>query len=487
VSNYPALGEVFERIEHLEKHVPVGQMRLFGHQIWPMVRHLLVQKYFGIPLEKVGDRFDATTRTGVAPWWQGHPLPHKDRALLEQLGEQRGKAVGRGDLLLLWQSSKEAEWGGERHFHRFMDPIRRLAGDGVSCVQLGLNDGNRIMRPELAWVDADLQAVEAVAWRWVRLHAHPPASLSRALARLGPDAPSAENVFTETASTLCWKWYFAALLRECRVRVLAMVCFYQRLGFALSAAARVQGIASVEVQHGQQGDKHYMYGSWRNLPRGGYEWLPTHFWTWGIASAERLRKWANAHSKIEVLLGGNPWLTWQIANRSVETNSRGWNRPVETILVSMQNVELPDFFWEAVRRCPGRRWWFRLHPRFPELRDSIEKRLRSADGNEVNWEIDHATAADFYDLLAEIDLQITGWSTTAYEALHFQVPTLLIHPNGRETMREYVERGVFQYAESSDAVVEQICSPHFAAPPRTGYMVADVQVLRQTVQRLVNR
>lgn len=274
---------------------------------------------------------------------------------------------------------------------------------------------------------------------------------------------------------------FRDFLEVSRTRLALTICYYSLPAFAYAAACHDLGILCVEIQHGQQGDFHPMYSHWNAVPEGGYEVMPDVFWTWGELSQKRLETWTKQSRKHEVIVGGNPWLALRSSERSAADQRT--DGKVKTILLSLQYSEIPDFVVEAANRLPGVEWLIRLHPRFVKDREGVRDFCRRAFDTGVEWEIDRATDADYYEILWDVDLQLTGWSTTAYEALHFGVPTILIHPNGRDAMREYLSRNIFQYADNADTLLELIVENRFEKEDEP-YMVADPDVIRRRLSAL---
>ncbi|MEO0447085.1 MAG: hypothetical protein AAF191_13510 [Verrucomicrobiota bacterium] len=230
---------------------------------------------------------------------------------------------------------------------------------------------------------------------------------------------------------------------------------------ALSAACRSLGIPCIELQHGQQGDWHSMYTHWTKCPPDGYDVIPSCFWMWGEEGMKRLNGWVAGPNR-RAIVGGNPWLAYQVHQQSGGGEEVVRKRSVagegKVILISLQYTELPDFVWECINQRSKDHWLLRLHPRFKEdlapFREACEARNTG-----TNWEIERPSSADFYEIVQEADLHLTGWSTTAFEAIHFGVPTIVMHPNGRDAMGATIRDGVFGYAESLEELNRWVEEP----------------------------
>ena len=53
-----------------------------------------------------------------------------------------------------------------------------------------------------------------------------------------------------------------------------------------------------------------------------------------------------------------------------------------------------------------------------------------------------------YLLLKHVDLHLTGYSTVAFEAALFQVPTIFFHKNAKDGFQGLFDKKLFFYAEN---------------------------------------
>lgn len=257
--------------------------------------------------------------------------------------------------------------------------------------------------------------------------------------------------------------YIKKLIVKSDIKKIYLSCFYDELSFAITLAGYRAGIEVIEVQHGQQGDNHPLYTNWNSIPEEGYELIPNIFWMWGDESAKRIKRWAQNTIYHKIHVSGNPWLTYCI-NESLDLNNKHtlFLNDLKTenkirVLVSLQYPEIPPIITKLLNRNDAKEilWLFRMHPRtlsyMPNLQSYMKGYTKSG-----NWEIINSSKIPYSELIKEVDIQITLWSTVAYEALAYDVNTILIHENGRAAMQKYIKRGIFAYTENADELLDLI-------------------------------
>lgn len=126
----------------------------------------------------------------------------------------------------------------------------------------------------------------------------------------------------------------------------------------------------------------------------------------------------------------------------------------KVVLLSLQYSEIPNFLIEAIKKGTSIFWLIRLHPRYINERKMVENRLSKISNR--NYELNVANDSTIYDLFHIIDVQITFWSTVAYEALAYNVPTIIAHQNGKDAMINYIDKGIFRYSEDSNEIIDLI-------------------------------
>jgi hypothetical protein len=91
-----------------------------------------------------------------------------------------------------------------------------------------------------------------------------------------------------------------------------------------------------------------------------------------------------------------------------------------------------------------------------------------------------------YALLRHADHHVTGWSSVAYEALSFGVPTTLIHPTARQLYPDYIAHGHFRYAAEGEALCRSIeTAERPATEEENPYIVSDLGFVRASLDALL--
>ncbi|MFK7907396.1 MAG: hypothetical protein AB8B69_19835 [Chitinophagales bacterium] len=299
-------------------------------------------------------------------------------------------------------------------------------------------------------------------------------------------------IIGELCKVLCYKKVFQEILEATKPKTVVFSCYYTPGIFAATLACNERNIPTIEVQHGQQGDYHLMYTHWKSMPQEGYDLLPTHFWMWGEKSAARIREWANKTQRHQVILGGNPWVAFcseydvNITESDILAFDKLIKNKPKKVLIAMQYVE--DFYnsclIEAMREGGDDfLWLIRMHPRMLRYREEVEKFLKK--NNCKNYELTYANSLPVYYLFKKVNIQITFWSTVAYEGLAFGVHTILIHRNGYDAMKAYVDENVFKYTENAQELISFIESGVFEKE-KTPYILASSKLIQEEFSAILN-
>lgn len=344
-------------------------------------------------------------------------------------------------------------------YDRFLDPVvETLSALGAESVQLQPHHvyrrpratPSRLVQPGLDVVDA-----------WTR-YAPLPGSLTGegwpeaadVLRRAGVPAPAVleSEVVREAALIVRGARRFLRMFAAVRPR-LAIHVDYTVPAMAFTLAARRAGVASVELQHAIPPTTHPMYARWLSTPAGGYEVLPTHYWTWAQGPADVLKAWTDkVVAGPQVVVGGNPWLEqWldgsgacvsRLDDRLRRERSRHPSLPhvLLTFETSFTGPAVLGPLLAAAEATRGRAcWWYRLHP---TMRHEEAERVRAAlaqhGGDALFTDMTHEP---LYALLRHVDSHVTHASSTTQEAALFGVRTVLTAPHAAGVYPQLVERG----------------------------------------------
>jgi|GEM_PF-573175 len=261
--------------------------------------------------------------------------------------------------------------------------------------------------------------------------------------------------------------YFSEILFNVQPKAVFLVCYYSMIPMALIRACKKLGIVSVDIQHGKQGKYHGLYSHWTKIPSNGYDLLPDVFWCWGSESKHNIEKWQpNGCLNHKALVGGNCWLAkWVDGVNSVgETDGAKAffdkiKKMRKVILVTLQPFEdllpLPKHVLDGMRRSPNNwLWLIRLHPLHRNRKEQICSLIQQQ--GIINFEIENSTICHLYSLLRISDHHITYYSSVCYEALAFNVSTTIVDPSGLTLYEDYINRGIFNYAMTTEELLASI-------------------------------
>lgn len=276
-----------------------------------------------------------------------------------------------------------------------------------------------------------------------------------------PDAEKTISARLQLVFT--WKEVFAEIISRMDPKLFFITCCYCEKSMAAILACSDLKIPVVEFQHGAQNDNNPFLTNWSKVPPHGYEMLPDFFWNWGEASRERIQKWAGKTTKHKAFVGGNLWLAkwlkdgFQTDDCDEYDIEQLFPANHKHLLISLQlwPDSFPEFLSNVLRNSPGDWFWhIRQHPRHKISEKELKRLL--GNGNNISYEFHSASDMPLYLLLKNIDLHLTGYSTVAFEAAQFWVPTIFYHPNARDGFTELFDDNFFYYAEDSEQLLSLI-------------------------------
>jgi len=486
------LKRLCELIYTLEETAPVGALTLGEACVWPILRAYLAQEHL-FPRKgnaKIVKRL-AGTRSKLVAVCSGKT---KIDRRFEELEQRARENTAKREVAVLFDSGNRRPYGSYSGFHRILDSLLMITGLQHRAQGIEFRHEQSLTSPDIANVVLPESCLKTLN--------------NKAARDLIDDGSTklieTERVFREIRASspelfagirwgeiefhlyqfLVYRRFYRSFLTASDSRLGMLICFYSLRSWAFCAACADLEIPTVEIQHGQQGDSHPMYTHWAAVPADGYHVVPNVFWMWGADSERRLAKWTSQTSRHSTIIGGNPYLALRTQEGS-RSGSVGKVRAgkISDVLICLQFSEIPEFVIRVANKLHGVRWHIRLHPRFIADKERLRKVCETSFVDDVVWELDEASSADYYELLSRVDIQLTGWSTTAYEALSFGVPTILTHKNGLHSMRSYVEQGIFRYADDEESLLEILRHPNFKQEV-TPYIISDCDVVKKSMEDL---
>jgi len=440
----------------IEQHVAVERLRHDGLDIWPLLR-LVLWRQLGGGAPAMPPR-PAARMAGIF-----EKLALAARALLRPKS-----AYPKAEAVFFIANDERSAMVAGKAMSPFGDSLKDYAGKiGISALTL---DASRTASPYGA--PFSVRPEIALAFFRARLRRVTAASLVSAIPGFdeldGYIRRSYPHLQLDRVQLLeelrligTLKRSFLRVLKAVSPKSVFLACYYHPAAMGLILACRALGIRSIEVQHGQQGDYHGMYASWTKAEPGGYALMPDNFWCWGQQSADRINRWSRPSWPAQMaIVGGNPWMAQQIHQLGPPDEEAELDAlfvPGMThVLLALQPVE--DAIAASIQQAialspPDTRWLIRLHPKMRAgSKAEILGRLRAMATRNV--EIELSSSLPLAGLLKRTDFVITLWSSVAYEALLFGAHPVIAHENGLKSFQSYIDRGLFSYADSKEAILE---------------------------------
>ncbi len=322
--------------------------------------------------------------------------------------------------------------------------------------------------------------------------------LQRFMSDFAKHAVLHEQEFISQAARLdAYSIAYKHILQKIKPKIVFLTCYYYSGAMALIRACKDLGIKTVDIQHGKQGKFQPVYSHWTNVPRRGYELLPDFFWVWGEESKQNIQRWQPQGLKRNIpIVGGNPWLSqWVHSNRydvACDEISRFFKKLrhyKKIILFTLQPLSepFPEHLLNAMSRSPDSWIWLvRLHPLQKSNITHVDHLLRTKGVK--HFEISNSSQIVLYSLLKRIDYHVTCWSSVCYEALYFNVPTVIIHPNGKLNYSEYIEKSIFKYAETDKQILSfiQTTTSKDMVNEEIPYIETDPQKTNEAIKKILN-
>jgi hypothetical protein len=273
----------------------------------------------------------------------------------------------------------------------------------------------------------------------------------------------------QARSLEAFRLFFSILLGIVRAKKIMVICYYSPLKMGYILGARKRHVLSADYQHGVQGRFHYAYGSFRNIPRSGYELLPDVFLNWSEMDKANIDQWAVSTPHRSIVVGN---LLAQSKESKIAIDGRNYGnlfssaeaRPL--ILFTLQNFIPPDWIWDGIRQTSSDlKWLIRLHPHHQYLREVVCEKLAAWELPDVD--VDLASAMPLPVLLKRISVHVTGNSSVVLDAFHSGKPSIVIDHYGLEYYDELIESGVV-FPAFTPQQLKQALHNILSRPPEIG-------------------
>lgn len=254
--------------------------------------------------------------------------------------------------------------------------------------------------------------------------------------------------------------FSANFFKQSSIKSIRHANYYSLDSMALTLAARECDISVAHVQHGSQSDDHPAFGKWNNIPTKGYDLLPSVFECWNQQSIEVIKRSFEINEYHEANLNGYKWVdAWKREEIPYNTNEiKLVAKNKFNILITLQPSinGIQDFVANCINESSDNiRWWIRLHPR--QLTDiainEIEEIINKKSEDII---INLASKSPLPSILSIIDLHITAFSSSIFEASYFDVPTIITHKMGLDYYGSNLDYLNATFCDDADCIKKKI-------------------------------
>lgn len=450
--------EIISLINSIESNSNAINICVFGYHIWPVIRVLL---FFSV----VSKRYQCSVTS------QRRPLVKRLIDLAVSSITRSSGSIADKNALFVTDNNYLIRDGNRQH-DRVLDGIRDDVEKQLDVIDLNLSNCSNVSSKSCCHIYHNrslllcLKIVSVVAAYFL------PVDFSGKLSRLFLlirekcslyEIPVSLNERKYTAKLIyiyLAAFYYQRLLIRYKVSSVYLANYYNIEGMAINLAAGKIGCSKYNVQHGVQSDYHVAFGRWQSVPLNGFEVLPETFLCWDDISVNTIEKWAHKTNFNKANKIGYPntvnWLG-DIGKLKETIQGLPYERSTNVLVTLQPSLGLlPDTVLKCIEdsRTKNILWWLRLHPRqqCKENRQKLHNRLAGYN----NVIIDKASSIPLLSLLQIMDVHMTGFSSSIYEAYYMGIRTVLFDKNSLDYYMDYIDSGAVSYFSNVDDILRFI-------------------------------
>lgn len=442
--------EIKDIILNLETSYDISTWRSKGVDCWPVIRQSIANQ---LAHKKITSKKAALHKRNAWQIWKDY-----------RHAAQRLKKVGRVDQLFLANQIYRSELHGVS-WNRFCDPLMNAIAEKhgkrsilieESKTDAFIKNGHQEERlfaidPILDWL-----AFKRLWLKRLRIVRRPKVpfinELNEAFEKIEAQTGKklkVKKAINEIERLTLYTPVAERILRKLKPDKVHIVCYYGTWAMAMIYVARKMDVASSDIQHGVINELHLMYSHWSTMNRNGFNVLPNTFFTWSSYDQKVIETWTKNSEVHQAIRLGNPWL--QIFKEKLSASTTDWksyDQSKPLILYTLANRD--DIFFDAlvefVKKAKDQyNLWFRLHPRQLPFKEEVLGRLNELGILDM-INIEEATNLPLPEILAKTSLHITLISSVVIEAMHFDIPSLIVGELGEQYYKMYEETGLAYFA-----------------------------------------
>jgi hypothetical protein len=468
--------EIKDIVIEIEDRFPVDTWLMNGIHVWPLVR---IQIYFELFFAGRDQGYSTSNKSkilsGLAPFIRiVNSVFQFSKSYVSDLKHNTSTNRSADCLFLTYTVHRTLLTG--RWYDKYCDPyVDALTSLGLRSLVLEMAAKEEYRVPRYGRSKFIQPALEGIMiksrlqWKSVSLRESLCGftDMIDCLEKENPDMtmPSLERLRSQVVQLINLKEYFRKILADVKPTVVFVAEYYSLYGMALILACRQCCIATVDIQHGMQGDEHLAYGCWSKIPRTGYELLPSVFWCWSDYEAGVINKWNQDVLPIhKTFVGGDLWLNlWREKSSEIVSyydNMIGrfkykTGRPLHVLVTLGLLSDLKEWILTAIQASfVDIFWWIRVHPCRLEEREIVREILK--EFGITNVVLDQATDLPLQALLRHVNVNVTAFSSTVFDAECYGIPSVLTDSAGVTLFSEQTASGLAVTASNADELLKAI-------------------------------
>lgn len=213
--------------------------------------------------------------------------------------------------------------------------------------------------------------------------------------------------------------------------------------YAAIYTANTMGIKTIDYQHGPQ-TNHMVFTSWNKHPKIHYNLMPVEYWNWDEGSKKNIEAWAKHGTGVTAKISGQSYLAY--------TKNKADNKLIGThIFFSLQGFDLkemvPGPIIKSIKDLPYH-WVFRLHPRSEFSNEDVLGYLSDLKVPNDKITVQSSKQVPIVETLSNAIVHITCFSGCVIEASLMGVPSVVIHQEGKNMFKSYIDAGIVYCLDS---------------------------------------